>query len=785
MAGQPSAPSGDAPPGPIDRSRFVRLQEELIAVRTRLDRQIAQLTQLNRISNALLLEEPGEWHLLRFAETIPEVLDMAIGVVWELRDGEVLQLAACGLEADAAVWRRIGLGLLPLLREAPPTTALRLDAEMLERLGGTTLCDVLICPCISLDGEWLGLTLAANTRNLIGMAEPISDETLAVFSQIAERFASFLFNIHARRVQTTQLEQLQASEERLQRVLRSTSDGWWDWDLNSDHCLLSSRWVEMLGGSGQEPQLQQGFWLDRVHPGARESFSHGLRQALEGEVATSLNLEVELRRDDNRYLPVLVRGTTSRGTDGQARRFSGTIIDLSERRRHEAHLQRLAFHDTLTDLPNKHGLLDVLPQVISEHRGKGQVLAVLVINLDGYKNLNDTHGPSAGDQILPIVAGRLRQTLRGSDLIVRWGGDEFVVVLCEMGTEESAAEAHALRVAQGLLERLSQPYQLQAGIISHHSASLGVALLDDRSPTAEALLQHAGTALSEAKARGRSMVRLFESTMQVMRTERSRLEQELHRAFEQDELCLNYQGIVDRDGRLCGAEALTRWLRPGTPGVSPERFIPVAENSGFIHRLGDWSLIRIQELLQQWDGQLRTGFRVSLNLSARQFLHPLFADRMLTALEARGVPAGRLRLEITEATVLDDLDKAAERMNRLRDRGLEFSLDDFGTGYSSISYLRDLPLSEVKLDKRYVRNFLHNRNDAAILQAVLILCHTMGIRLVAEGVESDEQWQRLRDLGCDRFQGFLFSRPREPGTEPASLLLPRWQQPGPALRPPS
>lgn len=601
---------------------------------------------------------------------------------------------------------------------------------------------------------------------------------------MAERFAAHLYNTRSHNVQVVQLQQLQESEERLRRVLGGTNDGWWDWDLRSDRCLLSRRWIEMLGGQAAERQECKGFWLERVHPSEREGFGHSLRQALDGQGSGTLEQEVELRRDDGTYLPVLVRGTGSRGPDGQAIRFSGTILDLTERRRHEADVHRLAFYDALTDLPNRRGLMEQLPRAIADSQASANRLALLMVDLDGFKKLNDTHGHAAGDQMLQIVGQRLRQGVRGRDLVARLGGDEFVVVLSEIGQELEEAQARSQHVAQGLLERLSRPYELEVGI-SHHSASIGVAVLDRRSATAADLMQHADVALYEAKGGGRAMVRLFDPDMQLLVTQRALLEQQLRTALDQDELALHFQGIVDPQGRLCGAEALLRWRRPGRPWVLPDRFIPVAEDSGLIHRLGDWSLEKIAALLQRWNHALSDNFRISLNLSASQFLHPQFVGRMLSRLEELSIDGRRLRLEITEATVLDDLGKAAERMNRLRSHGLEFSLDDFGTGYSSISYLRELPFSEVKIDKSFVRDFLSDRNDAAILRAVLSLCKTLETRLVAEGVETEEQWQTLRADGCDRFQGFLFSRPREPGQRPDSLLRARWRTNPPDLKPPA
>jgi len=762
---------------------FVRLQQELIAVRTRLDRQIAQLTRLNRLSKTLLSQQLGGHGLESFAETIPDVLDMAIGVVWELTDQAVVGVAGFGLAVEGEAWQRLGLELLAAIEANGSRQTIRLEVAQLPLLAEQQLCDLLVCRCLNSEGRCIGVVMAANTITLAGMFDPISDETLAVLTQVAERFAAHLDTRRSHDLLDQRLQQLAESEERLQRVLRGTNDGWWDWDLRNDCCLLSSRWVEMLGGSSDTPQQRQGFWLDRIHPSERDGFAHALRQTLDGQGDPTLEQEVELLRNDGSSLPVLVRGTASRGNDGRAIRFSGTILDLTERRRHEAAVHHLAFYDALTDLPNRRGLMDHLGRSIASCHDSGERLAVLMIDLDGFKKLNDTHGHAAGDQMLHVVGQRLRQGVRGRDMVARLGGDEFVVVVGEIGGDLATAQASAQQVAKGLLDRLSNPYELEVGI-SHHSASIGVAVLDERSATADELMQHADVALYEAKGGGRAMVRLFDPEMQLHLTQRAVLEQQLRAAIDADDLLLHYQAIVDPDGGLCGAEALMRWGSAGPGRARPDQFIPMAEESGLIHRLGDWSLAQISTLLQRWSGQLDDDFRISVNLSASQFLHPQFVDHMLERLETLQLDGQRLRLEITEATVLDDLSKAADRMNQLREHGLEFSLDDFGTGYSSISYLRELPFSEVKIDKSYVRGFPTSRHDAAILRAILSLCQTLGIQLVAEGIETEAQWQALRADGCDRFQGFLFSRPREPGESVGSLLRSRWRG-REALRPPA
>jgi len=575
--------------------------------------------------------------------------------------------------------------------------------------------------------------------------------------------------LSSQRLLDERLAQLKESEERLLRVMQGTNDGWWDWDLQTNMCFLSQRWIEMMGGDKAKESLHQGFWFDRIRPSQRDDFERKLRQTLSSQDAPSFEQETELLCDDGAWLPVLVRGTASRDEGGCAIRFSGTILDISDRKKSEKEVHKLAYYDALTNLYNRRGLLDEIGLSVARCQADHNRLAVLMIDLDRFKKLNDTRGHAAGDQMLQVVAKRLKNGVRSRDTVARLGGDEFVVLLNALSSDLTAAQLSAERVARSLLARLNRPYELESGP-SNHTASIGVAVLDEYSTNTDELMQHADVALYDAKAGGRAMVRLFDPEMKLAVTQRAVLEQRLRGAIDHQELKLFYQGIVDQDRKLCGAEALIRWPRSGKSWIAPDQFIPVAEESGLIHQLGSWGLRQVAGLISQWQGRMCDSFRFSLNLSATQFLHPDFLAHTLDQLDQFNIGGQWLKFEITEETVLDDLSKAAERMNKLRDRGIEFALDDFGKGYSSLSYLRQLPFSDVKIDKSYIANFLTNRNDAAILKAILSLCKTMGISLVAEGIETEEQWQQLRLDGCDRFQGFMFSVPREPGRDPESLL---------------
>jgi diguanylate cyclase (GGDEF)-like protein len=464
---------------------------------------------------------------------------------------------------------------------------------------------------------------------------------------------------------------------------------------------------------------------------------------------------------------VLVRGTVLRDADGQAMRFAGSVQDLTERRRYEADIHQLAYFDPLTDLPNRRLLLDRLQQSLHIRERTGQMTAVLMLDVDRFKRLNDTHGHAAGDQLLRAISKRLRDLVRPYDTVSRLGGDEFVVLLEQLGSDPDNAIATAERTATKLLVALDEPYAIDVGV-THHSVSIGVAASIDPVDTADTLLKAADVALYAAKDAGRNIVRVFRPEMQHKVDRRSALESRLREAFARSEVRMNYQAQVDRDGRLMSAEALMRWESPEA-GCGPSEFIPVAEESGFIHEMGRWSLESVCLQIHRWRGRLPQGFRVAVNLSSAEFMHPVFPARVLDTLRRTGTDGRSIRLEITEATVVTELEFAAERMHQLRDHHIEFSLDDFGAGHSSLTYLRRLPVSEVKIDQSYIQRILTDRHDAAIVRAIITMCESLNLRVVAEGIETSDVWERLVEHGCRYFQGYYFGRPRPASDNPDDL----------------
>jgi diguanylate cyclase (GGDEF)-like protein len=452
-----------------------------------------------------------------------------------------------------------------------------------------------------------------------------------------------------------------------------------------------------------------------------------------------------------------------------AEKCSAHIDHFTDRRRYESDIHQLAYFDPLTELPNRRLLSDRIRQSLRRRDRTGQFTAVLMLDVDRFKRLNDTHGHAAGDQLLRAVSDRLRELVRPYDTVSRLGGDEFVVMIEQLGSDRAAALATAERTAVKLLVALDEPYSIDVGV-THHSVSIGVAVSSGPADTAEGLLKAADVAMYAAKEAGRNMVRVFQPEMQQRVDRRSALESRLRAAFERSEIEVHYQAQVGLDGALAGAEALMRWEGPGIVAAGPGEFIPVAEESGFIHELGQWNLETACRQAARWEPLLPPDFRIAVNLAAAEFMHPDFTGRVIESLQRTGTPGRRIRLEITEATIVTELGFAADRMHRLRAHDIEFSLDDFGAGYSSLTYLRRLPVSEVKIDQSFVQRVLSDRHDAAIVRAILAMCESLDLRVVAEGVESRDVRDRLAEYGCRYFQGYLFGRPARALQDPARLV---------------
>ncbi len=444
------------------------------------------------------------------------------------------------------------------------------------------------------------------------------------------------------------------------------------------------------------------------------------------------------------------------------------VRDVSERKHAEAEIHRLAYFDALTGLPNRRLMMDRLSQALAVARRGGHVGALMFIDLDQFKRVNDARGHEVGDAVLRQVGERLRRFLRDEDTVARLGGDEFVVLLVDLANTHEAAARRALGVADKIRGLLRTPFDV-AGVDYHIGASIGITVFPKADEREDDLLREADTAMYRAKEAGRNAVIYFESAMQEHVRARLALEQDLHRAIAARELCLYLQPQIDRNGRLVGAEALVRWRHPERGLIAPAAFIPVAEESGLIIALGDWVLTEAATLLRALQ-DARLPLRLAVNLSARQFRQPGFVAHVRDLLAAAGADPTGLVLEVTESLMIEDIHDTIAKMAQLSELGIHFSVDDFGTGYSSLAYLKRLPLNELKIDRTFVQDAPDDANDAALVETILAVARHLGLRVVAEGVETDAQREFLALRGCTVFQGYLFAHP-----QPWHDFLAKWR----------
>lgn len=469
--------------------------------------------------------------------------------------------------------------------------------------------------------------------------------------------------------------------------------------------------------------------------------------------------ELVNRRKDGEFFTERLTISAVRNPGGQVTHYVGSFADVTRQREAESKAEHLAYFDALTDLPNRMLLHDRLEHALSWSSRSQDYCALLFVDLDNFKKVNDTIGHHAGDQLLVKAAQRLKAVAREGDTVARFGGDEFVVILEDLGDDANAAGVHAGMIAEKLRASMSEAYELD-GQVFYCSASVGATLFKGGVDATESILMHADLAMYRAKQDGRNALRFFEQSMQVELTKRTALEAELRLAIAEDQLALYFQPQYDRGGRLIGAEALVRWNHPVRGLLPPSEFIGLAEDTGIITSLGQWVLDTACAQIAAWNETPSTrDLVIAVNVSARQFAQGDFVEAVLTSLRTSGAAPEQLKIELTESTVLDNLADAFDKMRALKREGISFSLDDFGTGSSSLSYLTRLPLDQLKIDKSFVDELPRDHQDAMVAQTIIAMGKGLGLHVVAEGVETQSQWSFLMENGCDAFQGYLFGTP--------------------------
>ncbi|HET7040777.1 MAG TPA: EAL domain-containing protein, partial [Gemmatimonadales bacterium] len=587
------------------------------------------------------------------------------------------------------------------------------------------------------DGTWL--TLEASLNSLLD--DPAIDGVIITCRDITAR----------KRTEAA----LRESEERYALAAEGANDGLWDWDLRANEVFYGQRWKAMLGHADAEIGRTPEEWLGRVHPDDVEQLKVDLDLHLNGRT-THLQNEHRIRARDGSWLWVLARGVAVRDAEGRATRFAGSISDIQERKASQEKLLHDAFHDPLTNLPNRALFMDRLDHALRRVRRRADLrAAVLFLDLDRFKLVNDSLGHLLGDELLREIARRLEEVSRDGDTVGRLGGDEFVLLLEEIRSVEETEQ-----VAERVQHALAAPFRLGDTEV-YTSASIGIAVSSGEDH-AEDLLRDADTAMYSAKGAGKARHQLFQEGMRQDVASQLQLETDLRRALERQELVLFYQPIVAlATNRVVGFEALARWRHPERGFLGPDNFIPLAEESGLIHAVGKWVLEEACRTLRRFHERRpdHGPIAMSVNLSARQFQRPELVQEVAAALRTVPVPAGSLRLEITETTIMAQAEQNIRVLRGLKELGVQVQVDDFGTGYSSLSYLQRFRLDALKIDRSFIGALGAPGENPEIVRTIITLGKTLGMAVIAEGIETPRQQQLLLQLGCDYGQGWRFSQP--------------------------
>ena len=579
--------------------------------------------------------------------------------------------------------------------------------------------------------------------------------------------------VHRKKLSQTEHEQLQRekrrradlaeqskTEERRQLAIEGASDGHWYWDLEADKVYFSAQWASMLGFDEKDIGNDPDQWFDRVHPSNLPELKAALAKHLYGN-SDQFQCEYQILHRDGLYLWVVSRGMALRNTDGTPTAIAGAQIDITPLITVEKKIVDDAFQDKLTGLPNRQACVVRLERCLDLLREtRGYLFAVMFLDLDRFKVVNDTFGHLIGDQLLAAVAERIQNSLRRNrgDTVGRFGGDEFVVLLEELGNRDEALE-----VASRITDAIAQPFQIgEHEIVT--ATSIGIAFGDSTTQQAEDLLRNADTAMYQAKSRAQGEVQAFTPDMRNQVVRACQLSTELTKAIANEELFLHYQPVISlRTGTIVGVEALLRWRRPGGERVGPTEFIPLAEETGLIDQVGEWALLNACRQNSSWQQAGLRPIRIAVNVSAHQLRRPTFPEKVDGILKEVGLDPQWLELELTESAFIGDAASRGEPqvtvMRKLAKSGIRLSIDDFGTGYSSLSQLRRFPFTTLKIDRSFVAGLAKDQKSGAVARGLVGLAHSLGLVVIAEGVESEKQLSFLRAEKCDYVQGYLAGRP--------------------------
>jgi diguanylate cyclase (GGDEF)-like protein/PAS domain S-box-containing protein len=546
---------------------------------------------------------------------------------------------------------------------------------------------------------------------------------------------------------------LTVSEDRWKFALEGAGDGVWDWDMVTDKVFRSARWQEIYGYANNEIEETSSAGRALVHPDDLEHQIEDTQDYLLGKKDLYIS-EFRILCKDGQWKWTLSRGMViSRSADGKPLRMIGTHTDITERKHAESQLFELAHYDQITQLPNRVLFLDRFQQVLKQAQHNHQPITLMYLDLDRFKEVNDTLGHDMGDVLLKAVGDRLRKCVRANDTVARMGGDEFTLILNNVDQQGNAA-----RIAQSILDQFSEPFYLGDEAV-YISASIGISVYPTDGSEVEGLLKNADQAMYVAKQNGRNRYHYFTSGMQSQSLNRWNLSNDLRSAIAENQLKLHYQPIVNlATGEIHKAEALIRWQHPTRGLVSPADFIPIAEDTGMIIDIGDWVFAEAANQVKQWQ-VYQPNFQISVNRSPVQFKANAKQHlNWVKHLHALNLDGDSICIEITEGLLLDARDTVIQQLDEFSQAGIKIAIDDFGTGYSSLAYLRKFDIDYVKIDKSFTSNLFAGASDLALCEAIIVMAHKLGKKVIAEGIETPAQLDLLTAAGCDFGQGYLFSK---------------------------
>jgi diguanylate cyclase (GGDEF)-like protein/PAS domain S-box-containing protein len=692
------------------------------------------------------------------------------------RDTEGLHFGRAGTPAEQAIRRQLldlgqhGGGLLTYSWQGGPDEASKTRSAYVKAYTPwkivviASIFEQEMQSALAAERDAAGTALSARLPYLLVVVAVTVGVALAA-SLLFSRWMSRLFGAYHKALDThTRTLEKQAGELRLAgHVFESSREGIMVTDPETRILAVNPAFSEITGYSPAEILGETPSFLSSGNHEA--SFYNAMWKSI--RESGSWTGEIWNRRKDGRLYPEQISIGTVCGPAGEVRHYVGTFLDITDRKEAESRIRHLAEFDVLTQLPNRVLLGDRLAQAIAAAQRTGDQLAVLFIDLDRFKNINDSLGHAMGDRVLREVATRLHRLVRQSDTVSRLGGDEFVVLVT--GLEQPG---FAVTTAQKILNTLGQPY-----LIDEHelqiTPSIGIAIYPDNGTDIDSLLKNADAAMYHAKSSGRNNFQFFTPEFNHWVTERLRIENGLRHAIERQELRIHYQPQVDlASGRIIGCEALLRWQPEGGALVPPDRFIPIAEETGMIHAIGHWVIDEACRQLARWDMEGATPIRMAVNVAVPQLRRQDFVTHVKEALARHDLAPRRLEIEVTESVFLDLDSQIRQSLRSLTDLGVKLSLDDFGTGYSSLSYLRNFRFDVLKIDRSFVSELHRNRDDVTLIRAIVSIARDMSLITVAEGIETAEQQRMLTELGCSVGQGYHFSRPVPAAELAVQLLLP-------------